>query len=189
MQATNTFIDLRNEVRDLKRIFLEIQDGMEPHFYDPSEYILLKDDLVLVLKFKGAYFSLNETSVLSKTLGRFNINCDSPTIKRIAGDSSRWKELWAMGIETHYIKMTLVGRWICSDGNVLRKNLTPYRTNKSNSFIQFETATEIYDVNRAEAVFKYFVNPEVDSTQIFWRDGNFNNCSVDNITIKNLERE
>lgn len=89
MQATNTFIDLRNEVRDLKRIFLEIQDGMEPHFYDPSEYILLKDDLVLVLKFKGAYFSLNETSVLSKTLGRFNINCDSPTIKRIAENLGR----------------------------------------------------------------------------------------------------
>lgn len=189
MQAKNTFVDLRNEVRDLKRMFLEIQNGMEPHFYDPSEYILLKDDLVLVLKFKGVYFSLNETSLLSKTLARHGISCDSPTIKRIAADSKRWKELWGMGIETHYVKMTPVGRWICSDGNVLKKNLTPYRTNKSSSFIQFETETEIYDINRAEAVFKYFIDPEVDSTEIFWRDGNFNNCGVDNITVKNFKRE
>ena len=27
MQAKNTFVDLRNEVRDLKRMFLDIQDG------------------------------------------------------------------------------------------------------------------------------------------------------------------
>lgn len=89
MQAKNTFVDLRNEVRDLKRMFLEIQNGMEPHFYDPSEYILLEDGLVLVLKFKGVYFSLSETNLLSKTLGRHGINCDSPTIKRIAADSCR----------------------------------------------------------------------------------------------------
>lgn len=189
MQARNTFVDLRNEVRDLKRMFIEIQEGMEPHFYDPSEYILLKEGLVLVLKFKGVYFSINETNLLSKTLGRYGIECDSPTIKRIAGDSRRWKELWGMGIETHYMKMTQVDRWICSDGNVLKKNLTPYRTNKSNSFIKFETETDMYNINRAEAVFKYFINPEVDSTVIFWRDGNFNDCGVDNITVKDFIKE
>ena len=60
---------------------------------------------------------------------------------------------------------------------------------KFNSFIKFETATEIYDINRAEAVFKYFINPEVDSAAIFWRDGNFNNCGVDNITVRNFTKE
>lgn len=182
------FIDLRNEVRDLKKIFLEIKNEMAPEFYDPIDYIQIKSNLKPILKFRGVYFSENQFEALSKALGRIGVACDSRTLKRLLLDKARWIELWAMGIQTHYMKLSKIGKWVCSDGNILKSNFTPYKTNKSNSYIYFTDSDYEYNVNRATVVYKYFIDEDIVSDDIFWIDGDFNNCSVSNLKIKEFKR-
>lgn len=185
---SNVYVDLRNEIRDLKRMFVELEKELNPVFYDPIEYIQLIDELEVVLKFKNNYFAVSDMNTLSKALGRININCDSRTLKRLVEDKSRWKELWSMGIETQYMKQTMSGRWVCSDGNILRKNLTAYKTKKTSSFIELTSDDYIVEVNRAKEIFSYFINEEVEDEEIYWIDGNFNNCEVCNLRIKDRSK-
>lgn len=180
--------DIRNELRNLKREIVKGQNR-EPICYDPSDYITDMEDVELVLVFKGTYYKKKDAADLSKVLSMFNHELDSRKLRRLIDDKSKWNYLWALGIGTHYIKMTASDKYyICTDGNVLKKNLHPIRRNMYNSYVEVVLNGERQNVNRAVMVFEYFVEDDIYENELYFISGDMSDCSIDNISRKTRKR-
>lgn len=176
------FVDFRNEIRDVKRMVQDLLIEVQPKFYSPYEYIKVKDNFELLLCHRGVYYKSSNLAALCRTLARHHIDIDSRTLRRLMDNPDRWNEIWGLGVETVVGKRTESGRWICSDGNFLKSNLSRYITSPKHSTIYLTDAFtgEEESFNRAEWVYWTFINPDYEGT-IYFTDGNYTNCAVYNL--------
>jgi len=182
---TNKFIDFRNEIRDMKIMMHDLLVEVRPKFYNPYDYIRVEDSFETLLCYKGVYFKSTTLAALGRTMARVGVEIDSRTLKRLMEDQNRWNELWALGIETVVGKQAKSGRWVCSDGNFLKSNLSVYINNPKSSSIYMKDANsdEEYIYNRANWVYSIFIDPEFDINDgvIFFTDKTYTNCAVYNL--------
>lgn len=175
--------NLNNQVRDLQASVQRLRANNSSYFYYPQEYIKVEDNFERLLMFNGVYFKSSNFNSLAKTLERMHVTIDARTLKRLSVDETRWNELWSLGIEVVLAKQSeLTGRWICSNGYILKGNLVPYAISfKHSSIYMVDGYTgEEESYNRADVVYATFIDPNYEGI-LYFRDGDFSNCAVYNI--------
>ena len=81
--------------------------------------------------------------------------------------------------------MTGIEKYLCSNGTLLHKNLSPYSRTKNN-YMKAELEGIVYDINLSHEVMMKFVDPDIDERDYYYLDGDYSNCGIDNLQIKNL---
>lgn len=195
-----TLYTLWNKLQSMERM---ISNMVSPRYYDPTEYITHSEAIEakeLVLIYNNIYFRVSQASSMSKVLAASNITIPTSTLKTIAGNSSRWNELWALGISTHYIlpmknptNGELYPYYISTNGFVLRKNnLTPLPHQVSHGTLTFQYASQTLFMVRSEWVYKLFVDSNIGSNSaisLFHSNGDLGDCNIDNIRLNDYTRK
>ena len=68
---------------------------------------------------------------------------------------------------------------MCSDGNFLHKNLTPYKHSHNHSAITLRHNGVLEKFNRAVQVYRKFIDPSAQV--VYFRSMNYGDCRLDNL--------
>lgn len=173
-----------NLKKQLDQIQEFIMGSLPESFYDPLEWIQTEDKGERVYKFKGVYYRKKDLISLHKAVQlHSNYSRQPDAFKKLCAKLGRNTELWELGVQPEYVKETNTpGLYVCTDGNILMKNFTPYKHAHNHSNVKAKGK----QINRALVVINYFIDPTVQIEDVAMRSMNFSDCRIDNVfDVKN----
>jgi hypothetical protein len=171
-----TNFELKKQLDKLYGLVAAIQPT---NFYEPLLHIQTEDKGDRIYKYKGVYYK-TDANLYKAVKYTTNYDKEIKAFRTLLTDLSRNEELWGLGIQPEHIKyVESAGLYVCTDGNFLHKNLTPYRHSHNHSGITLNQNNKPKRVNRAKVVYKLFIDPTVEV--VWFKSENFADCRIDNL--------
>lgn len=180
-------MDVNNKLRQIERKIEKLYRLVEPFEpVDYTEYFNVTSEMERIYKI-GGFYTRSVTAVYEWAVNRGYAKTKA-TFRNILKDNSRIQELWIYEIQPIYIKkLTSANYYVSCDGNLLTtKKLTKVRSNPFNSQFYMVLNGESILVNMAVLVYDSFIAEyeDIEGEDIFYKDGDFGNCAVNNIQLK-----
>lgn len=185
---------LKKDIEDLKKElrFERIHDRLE--CFRPIDYREhIKTDLSkleIIWKYNKGYYKESDLSALHDMAISKGYKKTKQAFKTMLKNPDRQKEFWIYNIQLIYVVfIPELNYYLTCEGNILTKNsLTKIKYNPYNSegFLYLDGEKIVF--NRAAFVFNRFLltdnEEKIDYDRIFYFDGFYGNCGVDNLTLK-----
>lgn len=171
----------------IKMVSLSITDSFRPT--DFTHYITQPlSNFKRLWKFNGTY--INKPKIIYDILvNESKYTKTYQSFKTMIEDPKRQEEIWPLGIELIFAAYSdYFGYYITCDGRWLTKDkFSLIQGNQFNSGGYFVKNEVKIRYNRAISVLYYFKGKDVESDgDIYYIDGQYSNCSVDNVEEKDI---